>query len=140
MKLVHVYEEPKAVALLYDLLMERPTKANISHSEPPSYEQHEKFVMGHPYRAWYLIADGAHVVGSVYLSKQNEIGIAIFKHYQRRGYALQALDMVRKIKPLPGIPGQRNSRYVAHVAANNEESHALFTKAGGRLLSMTYVL
>ena len=142
--LVSVYKgkgtHPDAVDLLYELLRERPTKANISHAELPSYEQHEKYVLSRPYRAWYMIKTNEAFVGAIYLTKHNEIGIAILNQYQRLGYALQALDRIRKITPLPGIPGHRNSRYVAHVAANNEESKALFIKAGGRLLSLTYVL
>ena len=133
--------QPGAVDLLYELLEERPAKANISHCEKPSHEKHEAFVMSRPYRAWYLVLnDDLQRVGAVYLTKQNEIGVAILKRYHRLGYALQALNKVRKISPLPGIPGQRNARYVAHVAANNEASKFLFAKAGGRLLSVTYVL
>ena len=129
------------VEFLFELLMERPAKANISHVQPPSYEQHERFVRSRPYRDWFLIVnEESYFVGSVYLTNQNEIGIAVHTQFQHRGYAIQALHMARKIPPLPGIPGRRSSSYVAHVAANNEESHALFTKAGGRLLSMTYVL
>lgn len=131
---------PRAVELLYELLMERPAKANISHCALPSYEQHEKFVKSRPYYSWDLIRDGDSFVGAIYRTNLNEIGVAILKRFQRHGYALQALKMMRNIRPLPGIPGYRSARYVAHVAANNEESHALFTKAGGRLLSMTYVL
>lgn len=130
---------PGAVELLYDILRERPAEANISHKELPSFEDHDRYVRSRPYRTWLLVLnDYQQRVGAVYLSNLNEIGIAILKKYQRMGYAQQALDELRKIPPLPAVPGQRNGHYLANVAPRNEASHALFTKAGARPIQVTY--
>ena len=67
----------KDYLFLYDLLKERNPQANISHKKMPSYAQHIKFVNSRPYTKWYIIEKGNEMVGSVYLSKQNEIGIFI---------------------------------------------------------------
>jgi len=98
-------------------------------------------VRSKPYRAWFLVLNEYEQrVGSVSLTRNNEIGIAILKKYQRMGYALQAIEAARKFPPLPKIAGQRNGHYVANVAPQNEPSHALFTKAGGRPIQVTYEL
>lgn len=144
--LLNIYTEqgaplPGTVEVLYELLRERPSEANISHKTLPTYEQHERFVKGKPYHRWMLILnDYGQRVGAISVSQHNEIGIAILKRYQRQGYALQALQELRKIPPLLGLPGKRNPNYVANVAPRNEASHQLFTKAGGRPICVTYLL
>ena len=62
---------------LYDLLKERKPNVNISHEKMPTYVQHIKFIESKPYSKWYIIKFGNKKIGSVYLSKQNEIGIFI---------------------------------------------------------------
>jgi len=132
---------PGATEVLYELLAERPKEANISHSTMPTYAQHELFVRSKPYRAWFLVLnDYGQKVGCVSLTRNNEIGIAILKKYQRQGHALEAISAVTKLPPLPAVPGQRNGHYVANVAPANEASHQLFTKAGGRPIQVTYEL
>jgi RimJ/RimL family protein N-acetyltransferase len=132
---------PGAVDVLYELLSERPPHANISHSGMPEFAKHEAFVKSKPYRQWFLILNEyGQRVGAAYLTSQNEIGISILKRYQRQGYALQALTEIRKIPPLLPIIGKRSKNYIAHVAPQNEASHALFTRAGGKPIQVTYVL
>jgi len=132
---------PGATEILFELLAERPKEANISHTTMPSYAQHELFVRSKPYRAWFLVLnDYGQKVGAASLTNNNEIGIAILKRYQRQGYALEAIQVVVKFPPLPGVPSQRNAHYVANVAPHNEASHQLFTKAGWRPIQVTYEL
>ena len=40
---------------LYDLLLERDPKANISHKKMPTFTEHLKFVKSKPYSKWYVI-------------------------------------------------------------------------------------
>ena len=75
MKLVAINKAKKEhVKLLYDLLSERTPEESISHKSMPTYPEHEKFVQSNPYFAWYLIDVDGQFVGSIYLSKQREIG------------------------------------------------------------------
>lgn len=60
---------------LYELLKKRDPLANISHKKMPTYKEHIKFVKSRPYKVWYVIHFGKRKVGSIYLSKQNEIGL-----------------------------------------------------------------
>lgn len=145
--LLDVYHGPKqrptpgAVELLYDLLLERPAHANISHKEMPTHAQHEAFVKSRPYRHWFFVLnDYSQRVGALYLTKNNELGIFIFKKYQRQGYALEAIREAVKIPPILGLPSTRNSHYLANVAPQNEASHQLFTKLGARAIQVTYEL
>ncbi len=40
----------KDAQFLYDLLFERPSYANISHKEMPTYDAHCAFIKSKPYR------------------------------------------------------------------------------------------
>jgi cyclase len=120
----NVYSCPAETApYLYDLLAERTPEQSISHKEMPTYERHLAFVIGSPYYAWYLITTDDTVVGAIYLTRQWEIGIGIFRAHQRRGYARQAIE---KLMDLHG----RNGRYLANINPANEASIALFRKLG----------
>ena len=64
---------------LFEILEEREQKVNISHRKMPTFEQHKKFVASKPYSKWYIILQGIKKVGTIYLSKQNEIGLFLKK-------------------------------------------------------------
>lgn len=157
--LVNVYQAGRivegAVEFLYKLLNERPPEANISHRELPTLERHRAFVLRRPYRAWYLIAAEPQAprddgfggklafepvwVGTVSLTSRNEIGVAVLREYQRRGYARAAvLQLMAEVSPLDPVPGLRAGRYIANVAPGNEASHALFEGMGAKLVQLTY--
>ncbi|GBL40910.1 hypothetical protein EMGBD3_02780 [Nitrosarchaeum sp.] len=64
---------------LYELLSERDSVANISHKKMPIYDEHVRFVTSKPYLRWYIVYYNGKKSGSVYLTKQNEIGIFVKK-------------------------------------------------------------
>ena len=74
------------VDFLFELLKERDPRANISHKKLPTYASHIKFVDSKPYKKWYIITaydSGKKLkVGSIYLSKNDEIGIFVSKRFQ----------------------------------------------------------
>lgn len=121
MKLISVYDNYTAPAVLYRLLQEREPHENISHRKMPSWDEHMAFVWTRPYAAWYLIdVDGAPVVAT-YLTRDREVGIGILKSQRRKGYAMEALQML-----LSAHPG----RLLANIAPGNERSLHLFGKLG----------
>lgn len=133
MKLIPISDTLDHAKLLYDLLAQRPVAANISHKKMPSWGEHLDFIASSPYRAWYLVQPGSSgFVGSIYLSKQNEIGVAIFPEFQGRGHGTQA---VLTLMQQHG-PGQ----YLANVAPKNEASRKMFEKLGFKLVQHTYAL
>lgn len=152
MKLLPVSKRPVAGGILYELLKERPRENWISHEAMPTREEHEKFVESHPFAHWYLIAlltvnaetmgvGGCVYVGAIEVTDRNEIGIAIFERYKRKGYAFEALSIfLREHRPLPAIPAVRNGRWLANIATHNDVSKDFFYRMGFSLLQETWVL
>lgn len=128
--LIDVYEAPASVDILYQLLKERPPIANISHREMPTWEGHKRFIGSKPYEAWYLIVATDAVIGTVYLTRADEIGISLFKEFQGRGYAQRAIEALMKAHP--------RERYFANIAPDNDSSLSLFKKLGFAHISETY--
>jgi RimJ/RimL family protein N-acetyltransferase len=131
----------EAVAVLYQLLKERPPEASISHDALPSLEEHRAFVRSQPYRVWFLARDGEQTVGAIYATERNEIGIAILRQHQGKGHAKAAIrQLIAQLPPLPASSSLRRGRYVANVAPDNAVSHALFRELGGKVIQWTYEL
>jgi RimJ/RimL family protein N-acetyltransferase len=117
---------------LYNLLKERDSKANISHKKMPSFEQHEKFVDSKPYSKWYVIVESEESVGSIYLTKNDEIGIFLKKNTQGKKIGEKALKLLMEKNP--------NSRYLANVNPKNKKSIRFFKNNGFKLIQQTYEL
>lgn len=115
---------------LYVLLQERNPKANISHRKMPTYTEHKKFVMSKPYSRWYIIKYESENAGSIYLTRQNEIGIFIKKEFQNKGIGKEALQLLIKKNP--------RSRYLANVSPKNLKSIEFFKKNRFKLIQYTY--
>ena len=117
---------------LYDLLKQRDPHVNISHKKMPTYDEHIKFVMSKPYSKWYIIQCNNKSIGSIYLSKQNEIGIFLLYDMQGKGIGQQVLRLIMKKHP--------RSRYLANINPMNKNSMEFFTKNGFKLIQYTYEL
>ena len=126
--LSNIYEWRDRHELLYKLLSERDDLINISHKAMPCWGDHIRFVESKPYEAWYFIGDEP--LGACYLSKQNEIGVALFKQYQGKGHGRQA------VKAIMDMHGRR--RYLANINPQNERSRFMFQGLGFKLIQQTY--
>jgi len=115
---------------LYELLGERKPIENISHKKMPIYREHVKFVNSKPYSRWYVVHYRNQKVGTIYLTKRNEIGIHIKKGYQRHGLGKYAMNLLIKKNP--------NKRYLANINPKNKKSIKFFTKQGFKLIQYTY--
>lgn len=134
---VHTGDRDRINSILYQLLAEREEYESISHNTMPTYGQHCSFVERKPYKGWYLIYDketklGPTIVGSVYISFSNEIGIAIFKKHRRKGYAREAIKLLMISHP--------EQSYLANINPMNEKSIALFKDLGFGIIQETYML
>ena len=130
----------KFADLTWELLNERDDSVNISHGTMPTYEAHRAFVMRHPYREWLAVTVGDTIVGSIYLTNRNEVGIFIYKAHQGKGYGTAAImEIMRRYHPLPAEPSVRPGHYVANVNPRNTASVRMFEKLG-RHISNTYEL
>ena len=117
---------------LYDLLMERNPRANISHKKMPTYNEHVSFVSAKPYSKWYVIMYRVNKVGSIYLTSQNEIGIFIKKSFQNKQIGNIALRKLIQKNP--------KKRYLANVNTQNKKSMRFFKNNGFKLIQYTFEL
>ncbi len=145
MKLIPVALRADHLRHLYRAIQERPKEACISHREMPSLASHKRHVVSHlpgaastyrepnpdAHRGWYLIEDEGVIVGVIYLSARDEIGIDIFEPYRARGIAPIAIDILKLRHPRP--------RYYANVAPGNVASRKLFERMGFGLIQYTFV-
>ena len=130
MHLISAYECPgDGQWVTYCLLSERDASVNISHKAMPCLGEHIKFFESKPYEAWYLIVE-TEPVGACYLSKQNEIGVQVFKRDQGKGYGRAA------VQELMRLHGSR--RYLANINPHNERSAKMFKDLGFGLIQHTY--
>ena len=120
------------VGILYQLMKERDPSECISHRVMPTLDQHLQFVLGRPYRDWYIVNKFDHPVGAIYLSKENEIGIWILKEYRGQGCGAQAVSLM--------MQKYRGWRLKANVAPGNLNSHTLFRTLGFKQLQVTYYI
>lgn len=120
----------KDMKFLYELLKERDPIANISHRKMPSYSEHEKFVKSKPYAKWYVIKSENYRAGSIYLTKNNEIGIFMKKNMRDKNIGKTALEILMKKNP--------KKRYLANVSPDNAKSQKFFLGRGFKLIQYTY--
>lgn len=133
MRLISVYEISleAAATVLWDLLIERPEVANISHKAMPTWQQHLDFIASRPYEGWYLIeVSGCGYVGAIYLTRQDEIGLGILEAYQHQGHGSVAVQQLKTLHP--------RGRYLAHVAPANLAGQRFWLKQGFKPIQVTY--
>ena len=124
----------KHYKFLYNLLAERKPYENISHNKLPSYANHVKFIKSKPYSKWFLIEYGDKLIGSVYLSKNNEIAIWIKK-------SLRAHKMVIRKNVLQEIVTKfRRKKYFVNLNPINKKLVNFYKKNGFKLIYFTFEL
>ena len=102
---------------LYQHLKERNPSANISHKKMPTYAEHVRFVMSHPYSKWYIIIHKNKKIGTIYLTKQNEIGIFIKNKVQGKLIGQRVLKLLMEKNP--------RKRYLANVSPKKQKINSL---------------
>ncbi|QDC47516.1 hypothetical protein FIT76_04240 [Candidatus Methylopumilus universalis] len=104
------------IKVLYSLLKKR--KFNISNTKNPEFADHKKFVISHPYRIWYLVKVNGKYIGSVYILKNNAIGVSIENHEKK--FLFWLLDLLRKKhKPLKEIKSVRPPYFYVNCPPKN---------------------
>ena len=118
------------VLFLYDLLKIRDPLANISHKKMPSYDEHVNFILSNPYPIWYIIEYEEKKIGSVYLSKQDEIGISLVDNSLYDKIGKSVIKLLIKNNP--------RKRYLAKVSPQNKKLQNFFVNNGFIGLEYTY--
>ena len=128
---------------LFNLLKERDSRANISHKKMPTYNTHLKFIESKPYKKWYVVigitknssnkkpsSNSRIKIASVYLSKNDEIGIFILKKFRGKNIGIYALNELMKKNP--------RKRFLANVNPKNKKSISFFKNNGFKLIQYTF--
>ena len=118
------------VKFLFDLLKERDPRVNISHRKMPTYSQHTKFIKLKPYSKWYIILKSKQKIGSIYLSKNDEIGIFLSKKFQGKNVGNFVLNELMKKNP--------RKRFLANVNPKNKKSISFFKNNNFKLIQYTF--
>ena len=98
----------------------------------PTYNKHINFISSKPYSKWYIIYFERTKVGSIYISKQNEIGIFIMKKFLKKRIGSEALEIIIKSNP--------RKQFLANINPKNKKSIEFFKKNGFKILQHTYEL
>ena len=129
-KLVDAYKAVDAAAYLYALLGARDPVVNISHKKLPTFAQHKRFMRQYPYRFWYLIQLEGKNVGTIYLTRHDEIGVHIAKELQGAGIGTEAIRLLMWKHP--------RKRFYANIAPSNWTSRFFFSNLGFKYRQATY--
>ena len=117
-------------SFLYELLSERKSHVNISHKKTPTYAKHVKFVMSKPYSKWYVIYHTTEKIGSVYLTKQDEIGIHFKEQNMNNKIRSKVLNMIIRKNP--------RNRYLININPRNTSLRNFLKNEGFELIQHTY--
>lgn len=123
------------VQTLYELLRDRGT--NISHTAMPVFEEHSKFVLGHPYRFWYIVKQNDVVLGSVYFHFDNSIGI----NMPGQPSAVIAATLKKALgthRPLKGKKSARSDFFLINTNPTNSLLEAALRGLGWDILQVSY--
>ena len=115
---------------LYELLTARKPNVNISHKKLPTYVKHVKFVMSKPYSKWYIIYRATEKIGSVYITKQDEIGIHFKEKNITNKIRSKVLKMIIKKNP--------RDRYLININSSNTKMKKFLKNEGFELIQHTY--
>jgi len=113
-----------------ELELDKLTAVTIEQAKQNTRIDHVSYIGSRPYQIWYLIYDAEICVGQVYLSKNNELGVQIFKEFQNRGYGQMALNFM--------IETYKSINLLANINPKNEKSIKLFEKLGFKHIQNTY--
>ena len=104
--------------------------ANISHKKMPSYNEHVNFILSNPYSIWYTVVYESKKIGSIYLSKQDEIGISLFDNLLYDKIGKNIIKFLMKNNP--------RKRYLAKISPRNKKLQNFFVNNGFTGLEYTY--
>ena len=116
---------------LFNHLKERDPREKISHKKMPTYDEHVKFVLSKPYSKWYIIFEKNKKIGSVYLTKADELGLHLKKEYFRESLLKEILESLMKSEP--------NKRFVFNVSPRNKKFMKFLQKNGYMISQQTVV-
>ena len=125
--------------ILFDLFRKRDEGEKISAKKHQNFKEHCNFVENHPYRYWFLIWSGANYVGSLYVTKNNHIGVYLINSHS--SFIKPILSyVVKRFKPLPEIPSVRAKGFHINISLKNELYDGILKEMGAIAYQKTFIL
>ena len=135
--LIEITSSENHISETYRLLKLRTS--SISHKQQPTFKEHKKFVINHPYRFWFLVKTSEEYIGSVYFKHDNSIGLNITDNF--RDLTKEVLQkVVHSFEPLPPSKSMRNSRFIINVALEDISLADTIKEFGGLEIQRTFLL
>ena len=120
---------------LYKLLKSR--EFFISHKEMPSFEEHTNFVKNHPYYKWFIIENLSNLIGSLYIHKDNSIGLDMLNEFEIF-IPNVLLFLEKRYKPLPYIKSVRSKNFFLNISPQNKRIQDLLISSGYEISQVSY--
>ena len=79
----------------------------------------------------FLIYKNKEIMGSIYITKLNEISIKLIKN-SKLVYEETLNTIMKNIRPLKPIPSKRNSNFIINIAPNDKYYVRLLSKIGAK--------
>ncbi len=136
LRLIKVKRTVEDATLLFEILKKRTH--TISHKSLPTFQEHKKFVLNHPYRVWFIVKNKYDDIGTVYILKNNSIGINLFKE-KTTATPWIIKKILSKYKPLKEIKSVRAAEFDFNVSPGDADYISILKKMGARLAQSTYV-
>ena len=104
--------------ILYDLLKNR--KHNISHQQIPTFAEHLNFVNSYPYLHWQIIFYKNKPIGTIYIQKNNSIGLNLNSF--KDDWVYQIIFYIKSnFIPKDALPSLIPSYFYINVPASNKK-------------------
>ena len=130
-----IYGTKRQKIILFELLKKR--KYNISHSQIPDINLHNKFVDNHPYREWFIIFQKEQEIGTFYIKQDNSIGLNLIK--QTKESIQLILDYINsKFSPEEEISSLVPSYFYLNISSDNFELQAILEELKIPKLQISY--
>ena len=123
------------IEILYELLKNR--KFSISHRTLPSYESHKKFIKENPYHIWYFVFNENEVIGTVYIHKNNSIGINLLEISEELITVILEF-VISNHTPQKEIKSSIPNFFYINVSSENHELASILKGAGLKKIQETF--
>jgi hypothetical protein len=105
----------------------------------PTWDEHVEFCRSTQYRAWYLVFDGASLIGSAYVTNVNSIGLNLEDGYCVDYVISSVLNSIAEfIKPLPPVASHTPKDFYINAPIANKKLISSLRMVGGQLTSVAF--
>ena len=125
------------IQFLYQLLQSR--QYSISHRKMPSFDNHQFFVLNHPYHTWHIVFYDEIPIGSIYICSDNSVGLHIMPEFISYRQSLLR-KFIGTFTPLPGQASIINSNFIFNVALDDFTFVSDLKGCGAIPLQVTYLI